>query len=255
VDCVVDVWSSWTLCPDCVDVNNVPNTSRSRAILVQPANGGKACPVDLQASTPCPKVPCSVDCLVGPWSQWAKTCSVQCGDGFTSRTRDVVTPKAGNGMDCPPLSETDVCHRNCPGCILGPSIVGPCSLSCSNDGTQGQQIVSRTATLLQTQDDSGVITTVEQCPQNQTQVQNCSVPCCPVDCKMLSWGPWSSCVDGVRQRTRSVESPPICGGAACPVCLLEKDVCTWTPPATECEFGEACEEGYNTDANLPTTAA
>jgi hypothetical protein len=84
------------------------------------------------------------------------------------------------------------------------------------------------------------------CPFNAT-TEPCSIPCCPVDCAVSAWGPWSTCIDGVKTRTRSILHVESCGGAPCPYCYLEKDVCTSPPIPGECEFGEACEEGILDD--------
>jgi hypothetical protein len=89
------------------------------------------------------------------------------------------------------------------------------------------------------------------CPSDDaTWLEDCFVPCCPIDCVMEPWGDWSECIDGVKTRTRKIHSYPSCNGGKCPECLLEKDVCTYTPPDGECEFGEACEEGWSGDGLL-----
>jgi hypothetical protein len=67
---------------------------------------------------------------------------------------------------------------------------------------------------------------------------------------MSPWSDWGDCIDGVWNRTRHVVSYPTCHGAACPDCRLEKDVCDFKLPDNECEFGEACEEGFAEDNNL-----
>jgi hypothetical protein len=247
VDCKVDAWGPWTVCPSCVPDGEQPTQrSRRRAILIQPANGGAKCPIDLIQYDDCPSNPCDVNCEVGAWTEWNALCSVKCGDGFKSRTRLVTKQPKGFGMACPPLVETTHCNEKCPSCILGPTVCEPCSITCAHAGEDGSQRCSRSSTPLQVEI-NGETVAVEQCSGDDF-FQPCSVPCCPVDCVMSKWGEWSTCVDGVKSRRRTVIAPPSCGGARCPDCLLEHDVCTYSPPAGECEFGEACEEGFTSEA-------
>jgi len=87
----------------------------------------------------------------------------------------------------------------------------------------------------------------EACPQQNEQVPCLSLPCCPFDCVVSTWGPWGECIDGVRNRTRTVITQASCNGVPCPTCFLEKDNCLYVPPPNECEYGQACEEGFSTD--------
>jgi hypothetical protein len=85
--------------------------------------------------------------------------------------------------------------------------------------------------------------TLETCPNLDEQVP-CNLPCCPVDCVVEPWGVWGDCKDGVKFRSRKVVTPEKCGGAACPVCYLEKDDCIDpNPNPNECDRGQACEDG------------
>lgn len=81
-----------------------------------------------------------VDCVVSEWSDWSA-----CADGFETRTRTVITPASGGGLECPVLEETR-----------------PCAVSCTNytyiasrdatitwtdcDGTPRSQAISRFST-------------------------------------------------------------------------------------------------------------
>jgi len=147
-------------------------------------------------------------------------------------------------MACPPLTETQYCNIKCSTCVMGPLEYGPCTPTCTNfPGATGHRKVTRGSTPIIWDSPSGPVP-LAVCPFAPT-IENCSIPCCPVDCIMTSWSQWGDCIDGVKNRTRTIINPPICGGAICPDCLLEQDVCTYNPPKGECAFGEACEEGSN----------
>jgi len=242
-DCVVDEWGSWSLCPSCVSAGADPGSqTRFRAILIHPANGGENCPY-LTDTLPCLNVSCDVDCTVGDWAPWGD-CSVICGDGYETKTRSVIQNPYGAGMACPPLTETQYCFQPCQNCILGPLQYGPCAPTCSNspNATGYRQVTRGDAPLVQVLPD-GTKVTLTMCPFTPT-LEPCSLPCCPVDCVMSIWSVWGDCNDGVQNRTRTIDTYPSCGGAGCPDCRLEKDVCTYVPPADECGFGDACEEGF-----------
>lgn len=237
VDCVIDDWGSWSLCPSCVPDGESPKKqTRSRKILIQASCGGQNCERELTQERDCPPTPCDRNCEVSAWSPLGP-CLGGCGDGFQVRTREVTVTKLGYGMDCPPLVETVHCYTPCPNCVLGALEYGDCVPSCSNTGV-GTRRVSRNTKPLTLEDG----TTLEMCVVPPF-TEPCTPPCCPVDCQMTPWTEWSPCVDGVKSRTRSVLHYDSCGGAKCPVCRLEKDVCVSPPIPGECEFGEACEEG------------
>jgi hypothetical protein len=237
VDCVVDDWGSWSVCPSCVPDGQSPTQqTRSRKILIQASCGGGNCPTELTQTRQCPTTPCDRNCEVSDWQPWAD-CNAGCGDGFQVRTRTITITKLGYGMDCPPLVETKSCRIDCPTCVLGALEYGDCTPSCSNTGA-GTRRVTRNSKPLTLEDG----TTLEMCVVPPV-TEPCTPPCCPVDCQMTAWSEWSPCVDGVKSRTRSVLHYDTCGGAKCPVCRLEKDVCVSPPVPGECEFGEACEEG------------
>lgn len=245
VDCVVDEWGSWSLCKGCLAQDELPGSSiRTRAILVQP-DGGDSCP-DLIQSNTCPNTTCDVDCVVGEWSDWG-SCSVICGDGYQLRSRNISTSPVGAGLACPPLTETLYCFQPCENCVLGPWEYGPCTPTCSNEpNATGLRRATRDATPLVQVLPDGTTVTLTMCPP-ENNLDTCSIPCCPVDCVMTPWGDWGDCIDGVMNRTRTVATYSSCHGADCPECLLEMDVCNFKLPDNECEFGEACEEGFSED--------
>ncbi|CAE7417129.1 HMCN1 [Symbiodinium sp. CCMP2592] len=92
VDCSMEDWTDWTSCtPYCKG-----SQSRTRSILVDPANGGKACgetSLVVNCSNAC------VDCVVSEWSAWSP-CSVSCGSGEQSRKRVVLVEPEGLHLPC-----------------------------------------------------------------------------------------------------------------------------------------------------------
>ena len=87
---------------------------------------------------PCPVIP--VNCEVSDWSDWS-TCSVPCGNGTQTRTRNILTP-AYNGGNCDTtLSESQSCIiKNCPiDCKYTLSDWGNCSVPCGG-GTMSRSM-------------------------------------------------------------------------------------------------------------------
>jgi len=244
VDCVVDEWGPWSLCPSCVgDDQSAGNQQRKRAILIQPYCGGRNCPLNLVDTRPCPVIPCDRSCEVTGWSDWGP-CNAGCGDGFQVRSRNISVSPTGYGMACPPLVETRHCYVDCPNCVKGGLEYGPCTPTCTNvPGATGFRTVSQNAHPLYIDNGDGRnATLVDMCPPYST-IEPCAIPCCPVDCAVSAWGNWDPCVDGVKMRFRTITHMNSCGGASCPYCLHELDECQSPPNPNECEFGEACEEG------------
>jgi len=76
VDCEVSEWSLWS---DCSQECDSGTQSRTRSVLVEPLNGGLACP-SLSESQSCNTHACPVDCEVSEWSLWSD-CSQECDGG------------------------------------------------------------------------------------------------------------------------------------------------------------------------------
>jgi hypothetical protein len=92
----------------------------TRTILVQPANGGAACPALTRTDYPCNTQPCFQNCTVSNWTDYSN-CSVTCGTGVKYRNRTVLLPPYGAGEPCPALNETTSCTLDpCPiDCVVG----------------------------------------------------------------------------------------------------------------------------------------
>merc|ERR1719310_388808 len=71
------------------------------------------------------------DCEVGEWQPGE--CSVECGGGERTITREVVTPASNGGAECPPMIEKEPCNMQpCPiDCVVDMwSEFGACSKDC-----------------------------------------------------------------------------------------------------------------------------
>merc|ERR1719321_2339027 len=71
------------------------------------------------------------DCEVGAWQPGE--CSVECGGGEMTLTREVVTPASNGGAECPPMIEKSSCNlQPCPiDCVVDVwSEFGACSKDC-----------------------------------------------------------------------------------------------------------------------------
>ncbi len=169
VDCKVSDWSLWDPCTkDC----GGGTQKRTKSIITQPQNGGKACPppAELIQTQACNEQACPVDCEVDKWSDWTP-CSKTCGGGTQNRTRDVKTQPKNGGKACPVLTETQACNEQ--GCPVDCEVDkwtdwGPCSKDCGS-GTQNRTRKVKTKT-----QNGG-----KACPI-LTETQACNTQLCPI---------------------------------------------------------------------------
>merc|ERR1712176_1551044 len=85
-DCVLGDWGAWSACEDVCDGG--AQSSRQRAILTYPTNGGKACDSKLGEIRGCDTSMCkgSTPCQLSPWSSWGEC--LKCG-GQKKRYRTI----------------------------------------------------------------------------------------------------------------------------------------------------------------------
>jgi len=106
VNCVVSDWSVWS---DCNQPCGLGNMSSSRTIQTVGNRYGASCPA-LVRHRECKLKECPVDCKVSAFSAWS-TCSLRCGGGLQSRSRNVTLPAAHGGLACPDVQETRACNE------------------------------------------------------------------------------------------------------------------------------------------------
>merc|ERR1719313_2842116 len=141
------------------------------------------------------------DCEVGAWQPGE--CSVECGGGEMTLTREVVTPASNGGAECPIMIDKQSCNMQpCPiDCVVGEwSDYGMCSAPC------GGGIMSRVRQPLTDAEHGG-----EPCGDlSETQEGNvfaCDMPC-ELDPEWTEWSPCSKeCDTGITIQTKGVMKP------------------------------------------------
>ena len=173
VDCRVSDFSEFSPCTrECDGGTRI----RTRTILAPPVGAGAVCP-HLTETVECNTQLCPpVDCKVSEFRD-ASACTVPCGGGTKTRTRDILVPAAGLGRACPPvaeLTETVACNTQpCPvDCQVGDyGEFSPCTRPCGG-GTK-----TKNRTILVYPIGAGA-----PCPR-LTETVECNTQVCPVDCQ------------------------------------------------------------------------
>ena len=207
VNCALHSWGEWSACSkSCAGGTR----SRARAIAQTAAHGGKACSV-LAEHEKCETGNCPVHCAVTPYTAWG-SCSHSCGGGTRFRVRRIQRHAADGGYKCPSLRDTQECNNaKCAvDCKLGAfSPWSACSVSCGGGSSSRSRSIERLAAF------GGV-----PC-QHLSELRDCAVHSCPVDCLVSLWSAWTdcsqSCGGGIAQRSRSVARDAEFGGKACPI--------------------------------------
>merc|ERR1719502_1129032 len=123
------------------------------------------------------------DCEVGEWQPGE--CSVECGGGERTLTREVVTPASNGGAECPIMIEKEPCNMQpCPiDCVVDVwSEFGMCSKDC------GGGIQTRVRRAI-TEDEHGG----EPCG-DLSETAECNMDACDLPCELeAEWSEWSEC--------------------------------------------------------------
>jgi len=215
VDCVWDSWVDWSVCQfSCGGGESV----RTRKVKIMAHGDGAACDTNDRETRVCNKNPCPLDCMWDEWSPWG-VCSVTCGPGTKTKTRDKKQYQQYGGATCvghwslaTPCEER-VCAVDCKWGDWGDW--EGCSKSC------GVGASSRYRTKAQVKNMYG-----KECVGDNFQTEKCGMNACPVDCAMEDWGAWEpcdvTCGSGSTKRARKVLSHPTYGGEMCGPSTEEK---------------------------------
>merc|ERR1719502_2313684 len=138
------------------------------------------------------------DCEVGAWQPGE--CSVECGGGEMTLTREVVTPASNGGAECPIMIDKEPCNMQpCPiDCVVDVwSEFGACSKDC------GGGIQSRVRRAI-TEDEHGG----EPCGDLSETIE-CNMDACDLPCELdAEWSEWSPCSKecdwGITTQTKGV---------------------------------------------------
>lgn len=225
VDCSMEDWTDWTSCtPYCKG-----SQSRTRSILVDPANGGKACgetSLVVNCSNAC------VDCQVSDWSAWSP-CSVSCGSGQQSRKRVVLVEPEGQGAPCPAdlLDEKEGCNAT------------ECPVDCAWQdwapwngcpATCGGAIQNRTRGKIE-EKFGGV-----PCEGEALEQGSCAELVCPQDCLWSEWEAWGNCTKlcggGKQSRYRYIKQDVMGEGTNCTGSAHDERTCNEDACPKDCEF-------------------
>lgn len=227
-DCV---WNPWTPYPPCPVSCGGSNQSQTRTNTGPPANGGIDCTGPFSNWTICNPQNCPINCVWGNWSAFGP-CTVPCGGGNMTQTRNQ-TPAQYGGANCTgPSSNTTTCNtQNCPiDCIWGNwSAFGPCTTTCGGGN------------MTQTRTNSGAQFGGQPCTGPDTNTTNCSTNPCPIDCV---WGNWSAfgacsvlCGGGNMTQTRNQTPPAQYGGVDCNGSDTNSTICNTQDCPVDCIWG------------------
>jgi len=226
-DCVMQEWSPWSICSkSCGGGTHV----RARVVLMNPINGGAACPTALSDVGTCRNEECPVDCAVRAWGHWS-SCSHTCSGGYQQRTRVVMQFPANGGIPCGVTSQgrdcgTHKCPEDCSMSTWTPW--STCTATCNTGSRQRIRFVLKDAQY------GG-----EPCPVSKEEVASCNDHPCPLDCMVLTWSVWSSCsltcAGGIRHRYRNMSRAARNGGVTCPE-LNGTEACSEQPCPVDCRM-------------------
>lgn len=247
VDCELSDWSLWS---DCSKDCGGGQQYRTKKVLQQASNGGRACNGDLKEIQPCNQGHCNIatDCLLAEWDEWSK-CSATCGGGQQFRHRTIETPSQHMGKGCiDELAEIRGCGQA--DCEASTDCEwdewtewSACSSSCGS----GQKTRDRSIKIAPRR--GGKLCD----PLDKSEVAACKETECGGGCIDGEWGPWSdfglcsaSCGKGYQSRNRIKAHNANHCGKALEGPMQEYQECNNIPcdvGKVDCEFGLWSEWG------------
>lgn len=214
VDCTYKTWTPWTPC-SLTCAGGIKQQKRGRH---GPYHFGKGCYWDYTLKQEaCNSAPCPVNCAMTPWGGWG-ACSVTCGFGTKTRSREKDGPFHGGAACTESTSSSAACNTfECPvDCYFQPwSAFGACSKTCIAEGNFGYKTRDRGKV--------GPSFGGVHCVGHSTDDGLCNTFTCPYDCDAGEWGQWSVCTQtcsisivhhGYHMRSRT-SVPAANGGRPC----------------------------------------
>ncbi|CAH1778238.1 unnamed protein product [Owenia fusiformis] len=227
IDGRLGAWSGYTVCTRSCG-RGVQTRSRT---CIAPKHGGKPCSGALSESRVCGTTQCPVDGMFSDWSDYT-ICTVSCGGGTQTRSRECIAPQHGGKPCNGPTTESQVCGVDpCPvdGMFSDWSDYTICTVSCGG-GTQ-----TRSRECIAPQHGG------KPCNGPTTESQVCGVDPCPVDGMFSDWSDYTictvSCGGGTQTRSRDCIAPQH-GGKPCNGPTTESQVCGVDPCPVDGKFGK-----------------
>jgi len=223
-------WNGWVIgecsvpCGDGTRVN-----TRSKKVVER---DGGSCSGPSTETKSCKEKECPIHC---EWNDWlVGECTVSCGGGVRTNTRDNIVSAEHGGDECTGLSSLEEsCNVDeCPvDCEWGNWEYGVCSQECGG-GTQPMFRIKTEEALF-----GGI-----ECEGEGYGEQECNPQPCPVDCVWNDWelGECSvTCAGGTRIDTRTIFSEAMHGGFCDPEGDLRVKECnTEACPPIHCEWDD-----------------
>jgi len=236
VDCVLTEWAEVAGCT----VTCGGGTKKfQRNIETPTSSGGAACETPLERDDACNEDACPVDGVWGEWSGYGE-CSTTCGPGEQERVRSVEIDAAHGGVAC---AGDDTQKRDCE------------LMSCPVDGVWGDWAdwteCNEHCGPGQSKRSRAIVTPPQfggAHPEGEyTEVEDCEIEPCPVDCKMSEWateGDCSvSCNGGIQVEKRTVDVATDFGGEECPTDTVREVACGDDPCPIDCALCDWKDDG------------
>jgi len=188
--------------------------------------------------------PTAQDCVLGSWSD-SSQCSVECGGGTKTQTKDILIRDAHGGAVCPPLSNLTQkvgCNQQpCPvNCSWGSWVdFTSCTVPCGG----GNKTQIKPITVL---DANGGV----PCPllSSRTQIVSCNTQPCsvlnePVNCSVGPWTDFTPCTvqcgGGNKTQIKPITVQDANGGTPCPDISTRTKIvsCNSDPCPIDCTVG------------------
>mmetsp|Transcript_104306 Transcript_104306/g.185437 ORF Transcript_104306/g.185437 Transcript_104306/m.185437 type:complete len:1642 (-) Transcript_104306:206-5131(-) len=233
-DCLISAWSTWSQCKNLTMAGG--QKYRERKVIQYPVYGAP-CSADLLQTIQCNAV-MPEPCRFTGWTDWG-LCSVDCGEGFQKRKRQVLQPAEDGGRQCHgSLEEVQGCFpteyngKKCPkrqDCEMSSwADWGECGFSMQRERKR----------------DFTKMTYLGGLPCLGPLIETETCHRMPVDCEMSSWTDWGTCSKtcgaGQTRRQRQIQIFPKHGGSLCPEDMVQTKGCS----EKQCRFEDCQVSGW-----------